>query len=763
MPEETENTREERRDRALDRPREFPLAPSGAYPLAEEEPHLRDYLQVVLRRKWIVITFLITVLTTVAIATFMMKPQYKSSVTIKIDKENPNILAFKDVVAVERPEADYYETQYKILKSRNLAKRVIRQMKLDSSPEFAGQKSEVRVAGFLKKSEDLRDEGIDSTLVDSFIGRIQVVPQQKSRLVQVSFTSYDPGMSARVAESIARSFIDLNIESKFEATQQAREWLEKQLETMKAKVEQAEEKLNEYASAHEIIFLESKIGAEDGKSGGGENIVSKRLAELADQLTAATSDRIQKEVLYNELKSGDADSTTIVMSNSIILAFRKDLSALESEYNQNLKTYKPDYPKMVKLHELIEQLRKKMDTETKRVVASVRKDYETALKKEKYLKDAFEKQKREALDLNNRAVQYQILKREADTNKELYNGLLQRLKETGISANLTTSNIQVLDRAEVPKSPYKPKKALNLVLALFVGLFGGVGLAFFSEYLDNTIKNPEDVEKKMFMPSLGLVPLYSDGAQKKQKQGKEGVTKGQAHLPVEYISHLDTKSQLSEAYANIRTFLLFSSAGKPPKVMMITSPRRGEGKTTTSLNTAISLTKPDAKVIVIDADMRRPRLHKIFKVSNSAGLSSFLSGNEEFGGNLIRPTNIPNLDVITSGPLPPNPAELLSSYRLRDLIDGLFPLYNYIIFDTPPVLGLADAAITSTQTDGVILVVRSGETPKDAAQQARKVLESVNAKVLGVVLNAMSDSNLKYGYYSYYQYYYQNYTSDETR
>lgn len=758
---EENNRQEEIRERALDRPREYPLAPNAYYAQPEEEIHLRDYLQVILRRKWIVITFLITVVTTVAVATFMMKPQFKATVTIKIDKENPNILSFKDVYAVERPEEDYYQTQYKILKSRNLAKRVIRQMKLDSNPEFSGQQGNVKLASFLKKPDQFKEDGIDASLVDGFISRIEVAPQQKSRLVNVSFISYNPDMSARVSDAIARSFIDLNIESKFEATQQAREWLEKQLETMKGKVEQAEEKLNQYAGQNEIIFLETKVDDQDGKGGGAENLVSRKLSELADQLTAATSERIQKEVLYNELKSGDADSTSIVMGNAIIQAFRKDLSALESEYNQNLKTYKPDYPKMVKLRELIDQLRKKMDTETKRVVTSIKRDYETAARKEKYLKDSFEKQKREALDLNNRTVQYQILKREADTNKELYNGLLQRLKETGISANLTTSNIQVLDRAEVPQAPFKPNKKRNILLALIVGLFGGIGLAFFAEYLDNTIKTPEDVEKKMYLPSLGLVPLHV--LDQRKKDAKAAAPKNQKNLPVEYISHLDGKSQLSEAYSNIRTFLLFSSAGKPPKVMMVTSPRRGEGKTTTSLNTAISLTKSDARVIIIDADMRRPRLHKIFKVSNTSGLSSFLSGNEEFGKSLVRKTNIPGLDVITSGPLPPNPAELLSSYRLRDLLDGLYPLYTYIIIDTPPVLGLADAPIMSTQTDGVILVVRSGETPRDAAQQARKVLESVNAKVLGVVLNAINDTNLKYGYYSYYQYYYQNYTSDETK
>lgn len=748
MAKEYNNNPEENRNRAIDKPREYPLSPSSYYGPQEDEIHIRDYIQLILRRKWIVITFFLAIVTTVTLGTFMMKPQYKATTSIKIDKENANILTFKDVYALDRPEEDYYQTQFKILKSRNLARRVIRQMKLDLNPEFKVQKpGTTQASSFLKKDPLNKDDGIDSSLVDSFISRIEVVPQQKSRLVNVSFSSYDPQLSEQITNSIARSFINLNIESKFDSTQQAREWLEKQLDAMKVRVEQAEEKLNEYAALNEIIFFESSTD-KDGTKSGGENIITRRLSELSTELTSATSDRIMKEALYNEIRSGEADSSSLVMGNSVILSLKKDYQMLDSEYNQSLKIYKPDYPKMAKLRGLADQLKKKMDSETKKIVSSIKKDYEAALRRENYLKTAFVNQKKEALNLNTRSIQYQILKREADTNKELYHGLLQRLKETGISASLTSSNIQVLDRAEVPRSPFKPKKAVNILLSLIIGLFGGIGLAFFAEYLDNTIKTPEDVEKKMFMPSLGLVPLY---------QNNDKMTQ------VEYVSHLDAKNQISEAYSSIRTLLLFSSAGKPPKIMMITSPLRGEGKTTTAVNTAITLTKSNARVIIVDADMRRPRLHKVFKVDNSSGLSSFLSGNTEFSEELIKHTDIPWLDVLTSGPLPPNPAELLSSYRFRDLIEGLNPLYNFILFDTPPMLGLADAAITSTQADGVILVVKSGNTPKEAAQQARKILDSVNAKVLGVVLNAINESNFKYGYYSYYQYYYQTYGSSEEK
>jgi capsular exopolysaccharide synthesis family protein len=740
------NYRQDENSRALDKPREYPLAPSAYYPEQEEDTNIRDYLQIILRRKWIVITFLIAVVTTVTVATYLTRPLYRSTATIKIDHENPTMEIY-DTQKRSFYDYEYYETQYKVLKSKNLAKRVIRRMKLDSNPEFGRKKLLVQSASLLKQKNLLQEDTIPSSLVNSFISRINVTPEKGTMLVHISFISYAPELASKITNTLAKSFIELNAESKFEATQQARTWLENQIEIMKAKLELSEENLNEYAAGNEIIFLDYEVDKE-GRRGSHKNIITKRLSDMSTELTSATSDRITKEALYNELRSGNPGSSSIVMGKYVIQLLKKDYAALESEYNLNLKTYKPEYPKMVRMREHINQIKKRISSETKKVVSSVEKDYEAALKREKYLESAFEKQKQKALDLNNHSVQYLILKRETDTNKQLYNALLQRMKETGITASIKASNIQVLDRAEVPRSPFKPNKSRNILLSLLVGLFGGIGLAFFADYLDNTVKTPVDIEKKLYLPSLGLVPLHNFN---------------QKESPVEFISHASSSNPLSEAYTSIRTFLLFSTAGKPPKVMMVTSPRRNEGKTTTAINMSISLAKSSSKVLLIDTDMRKPRIHKIFKLSNKIGLSSFLTGNTEFGDGLARHTNVPNLDILTSGPFTPNPAELLSSYRLRDLIDGFYPLYDFIIFDTPPIIGLADSVITSTQTDGVILVVRSGQTPKETVIHAKKILESVNSKLLGVILNAINESDLKYSYYSGYQYYYQYYGSNANR
>jgi succinoglycan biosynthesis transport protein ExoP len=728
------------REKALDKPRQYPvgpLQPPYYSPGGEEEIHLREYLQILLRRKWIVITFFLVVVATVTIGTFLKIPIYKSTIAIKIEKERPNFVVSEGVVGVDLNEENYFQTQCKVLKSRNLAKRIIRLLGLDTDPEFAptpkNERNKSDVNTFLVNNKPFEEE-INPKLVSNFIDRIDVSPVQRSNLVNVSFMSSNPELAAKVADAIGESFIELNIESRFEATHKAREWLQGQIDVLKGKLEQAEEKLNDYASKNGIIFLEEKE-----KGIEGENIVTKKLSELSTDLTEAMADRMRKEGIYKAIRSGELESSSVVMSNPLIMELKKTLATLESEYNQNIKTYKPYYPKVMKLKGQIEQIKKKIDLETRKIVTSVKKDYDAAKNRENYLRSALDAQKKEALNLKELSVQYQILKREVDTNRELYNGLLQKLKETGVSETLKECNIEVIDKAEVPKMPYKPNKRLNIILAMITGLFGGIGLAFLSEYIDNTIKSPEDVEKRVYLPSLGLIPSY---------------TSKEENTPVEYITHVDTKSPITEAYCTLRTFLLLSTGGRPPRIMAVTSPQREEGKTTTVINTAISFAKSNEKVLIIDADMRKPRLHKVFDIDNTKGLSTYLSGIEELTEDLIKETQIPNLNVIPSGPTPPNPAELLSSPKLKELLNSLF-LYNFIIFDTPPALGIPDAIILGPQTDGVIVVAKSGKTTKEAALESKKVLEAVGAKILGIVLNSVEKSAMRYShYYNYYRYYY---------
>ncbi|HWR58961.1 MAG TPA: polysaccharide biosynthesis tyrosine autokinase [Thermodesulfovibrionales bacterium] len=722
-----------RTNTSLQKTDEYPVSlPENYVYQQERETHLRDYLRVILRRKWIVMTFFLIAITTALLGMFLMKPIYRSSVVLKIDKE-PNVVNLKDVYEKDGGD-EYYQTQYKVLKSRGLAKRVIRSMKLDQNPDFAGSIAPPKSPAEMAETPAAQntEEDSDPTLVDRFLKSLSVEPQPRSRLVKISFDSPSPALTASVSNEVAKVFINYGVESKFDATLQARDWLEKQLEDLKIKVERAEDALNKYVTQSGIVFMSD--GGGDSKE-KGQNMVTKRLEDLSTQLVQATSDRVTKEVMFLESQRLNGEAIPAVQNNPLIQGLQKDYAAIESEYAQLSKVYKPDYPKMVRLKEQSNQLKKQIDAETRKALEGLRVDYQAASRKERYLSSALDKHRSEVTGQNEKMVQYSILKREADTNRELYNNLLHRLKEVGVTASLTASNIHILDRAEVPRAPYKPNKKRNLVIAVMVGLLGGIGLAFFVEYLDNTVKTSDDIEKEVALPSLGLVP---DLLEKGRKNA----------FPV--VTYEDKSSPLSEAYRSIGTYIQFSSAGRPPKSILVTSARQGEGKTTTVVNIAVTLTHNYGRGIIIDSDMRRPMIHKIFDVDNSRGLSSFLAGHLELNDGLIQKTKVENLEVIPAGVLPPNPSELLNSYRFKDLLTELFNAYSFILIDSPPVLGLSDSLVLSTLMDGVVMVTRAGNTPKDAAVQARKLLQGVNAKILGVILNGMTEADLKYGSYSYY-------------
>jgi succinoglycan biosynthesis transport protein ExoP len=726
---------------SLQRTGEYPVSFPASYAFQEEsESHLRDYFRVILKRKWIVITFFLISITTALLGTFLMKPVYRASVTLKIDKENQNVVNFKDVSGDDGSEDASFQTNFKVLKSRSLAKRVIRTMRLDQNPKFSGRAPHRRSRPEMEGNPVAQstDEAVDPNLVDRFLRNLVVEPVPRSRIVKVSFDSQSPQLAADVANDTAKMFINYNVESKFDATLQARDWLEKQLEDMKTKVERADDAVNQYVEHNGIIFLNDGGDSKDK----GQNMVTKRLSDLSSEVVQATSDRVTKEVTYREAQRQNGEAIPAVQNNPLIQDLQKENASLESEYAQLSKVYKPDYPKMVRLKAQSNQLKKRIDEETKKALEGLRVDYEAAVKKERYLNAALDKYRSEVMGQNEKLVQYSILKRDADTNRELYNNLLQRLKEVGVTASLTASNIQILDVAEVPREPYKPNKKKNLSIAILIGLLGGIGLVFFVEYLDNTVKTSDDIERKISLPSLGLVPQLG------KKQEKDV-------CPI--ITFEDKKSPLSEAYRSIGTYIQFSSAGRPPKSILVTSAKQGEGKTTTVVNVAVTLTHTYGKGIVIDCDMRKPQLHKIFDIDNSRGLSAFLAGHMELDDGLIHKTKVENLDIITSGIIPPNPSELLSSYRFKDLMSALFPLYSFILIDSPPVLGLSDSLVLSTMIDGVVMVTRAGSTSRDMAVQARKLLTGVNAKILGVVLNGMTETDLKYGSYSYY---YSHYYGD---
>jgi succinoglycan biosynthesis transport protein ExoP len=745
----------------MDYSKQVPAVPSGeyyqplqpAYPsFSSQEPkeaELRDYWKVILKRKWTIISFTFIVLIATGVMTFTMTPIYRSTATIQINRENPQVVDFKEIFTVETMEMDYYQTQYRLLESRTLARRVIRSLNLSEHPEFlpkpqtAYQEWKRKVFAFFsgffsspKEDGSPLETKKEILFINQFLSRLKIEPIRNSRLVKIHFDSNSPELSAQVANAVATTYVQQNLENRFITTEKAKEWLTGQLQDLKGKVERADEDLQKFGSKHDIISLDEK-----------ENVTIQRLTELNEALTKAESDRIAKEAIYRQIKGGNIDSLPPILENKLISDLKQGYIQLEAQYVKQLETFKPDHPEMARLKKQMEILKARLDGEISKIAAGIENDYESGLKRETLLRQSFEQQKKKAMEMKEKAIQYNILKREADTNRELYKGLLQRMKEAGISAGITASNIQLVDQAELPINPYKPNKRLNLILALMVGLFLGIGLAFFFEYLDNSVKTPEDVEQLARLPFFGLVPEVSHERRMR--------VDGETSCPVELITFGHPKSMLSEAYRNIRTSILLSFSGKPPKKIAISSPNPAEGKTTTAINTAIALSQTGAQVLIIEADLRKPRIQRIFEQENGVGLSNFLSGNAELD-SVIKRTKIPNLCYILSGPLPPNPSELLGSSIFKSMIESLGERFDHIVLDVPPILGFADSIVLSTSVDGIILVVQGGKTPRETLHRAKEVLSQVNARILGVVINRVNIRRGGYdGYgYCYYRYHY---------
>ena len=736
-------------------PREYyqPLQPEYTSPSSQEpkEVELRDYWKVILKRKWTILSFTFIVLIATGVMTFTTEPVYRATATIQINRENPQIVNFKEIFSANTADWDYYQTQYKILESRSLARRTIHDLNLSEHPEFLPRpqtayqkwKGEILTSIFglftspTKEGVSPSETKKETLLINQFLGRLKIEPIRNSMLVKIHFDSNHPELSAQVANTLAASYMQQNLELRFVTTEKAKEWLTTQLQDLKGKVERADEDLQSFGSKHDIISLEEK-----------ENVTMQRLTELNEALINAESDRIAKEAIYRQIRAKNIDSLPPILENKLISDLKQAYIQLEAQYVKQLETLKPDHPEMSRLKKQMEILKARLDGEIGQIASGIKNDYESSLRRERLLRQAFEQQKKRAMQMKEKAIQYNILKREADTNRELYKGLLQRMKEAGISAGITASNIQLIDQAELPIAPYKPNKRLNLTLALIVGLFLGIGLAFFFEYLDNSVKTPEDVEQLVRLPFFGLVPEIPH--QRRRLVEKKPV------YPIEVVTFGLPRSMISEAFRNIRTSILLSASGNPPKKIVISSPNPTEGKTTITINTAIALSQMGADVLIIEADLRKPRIHKIFGQENGMGLSNFLSGNAELH-SIIRQSEIPNLFYILSGPLPPNPSELLGSSMFKNMIECLEERFDHIVIDAPPTLGFADAVILSTSADGVILVVHGGKTPRETLQRAKNILAQVNARILGVVINRVNIRKNEYGGYGYYYTNYQDY------
>ena len=713
-----------------------------AIELSPREPHLYDYLLILRKHQWLILSFLLAVVTFVSIATFRMKPIYVASAKLEIDRESTNILPFPgaDPYDYEMDLDNYIETQSRVLTSETMALQTIRNMNLSANPEFSGGGDSGAIAAGSLKNQKLPPE------IGAFLGSLSVKRIPNTRLVEVTFESSDPQLAAVLLNAHLENYIQQNYESRYKETTDASKWLQSELDELSVKVRRSEDARIEYERNNQIWAVDDK-----------NNVTTERLSDLNRQLTDAQSDSLKKQALYEFAKAGDSDAVPQLRDNSVLQSLQTKRADLSIQYTDAVNQYGPNFPKVQRLQEQMKAMDEQIVRERKGIVAQLESDYREAKQHEELLSKALDEQKGEVSVMSGKMIQYNILKREAEANKALYDSLQTKLKEAEISSGLKSSNIRIVDPAMIPSTPSRPAKTRNIALAFLVGLVGGIGLALLREYLDNTVKTPDDVENLIGLPSLAVVPLFADGDAATRSGFFKTASSNGHQKRIELVAQHLPKSQMSEAFRALRTALLLSQADRPPQVILVTSALPREGKTTAAANLAVTLAQLGDKTVLVDGDLRKPGVGRLLNLGTAKypGLSSYLAGVSTLDAVTVPHPVIANLAAIPTGPLPPNPADLLSSHRLVEAIAELRKKYKFVVIDSPPIMAATDAVILSVQTDGVLLVVRSGQTPKEAFTRARELLVSVKAPMLGVVLNAVDSSAPDYYYsYRYYPYSY---------
>src|SRR5579863_9902060 len=727
-------------------PMEFNRNAVAGYGVPSQDSLLRDYLRVLIKSKWVVITTVLLFVSVVTISTLRTTPIYEAVGSIAINKMDPVTFNLKD----SSSSVDYYDpadldTEVRILKSDLLALQVIRQLNLDKQPEGANKTPSLE----LTTDGMQQDSANTSAALSDFKSNLQVSLVPNTRIIEIRYHSPDKNVAARVVNALANTYVEQNFKTRFESTMQASDWLSRQLVDLQMKVETSEEKLVKYQKDHEILGIDEK-----------QNITTAKLDELNRELTSAESVRMEKESIYHLVQSGDTDSIVAAANvdggargssaNSVLLEkLREQQADLKIQVAQLSTQFGPSYPKLAQLNSQLKEVDAQIQSEMRKVAARLRGDYMAAVQRESMLRSALEQQKQQANKLNESAIEYSLLKRDVDANRTLSEGLLEKLKEAGVTAGLRSNNFRIVDAARVPTSPAGPNILRNLAFALALGFSTGIGLAFLLESMDNTVRTPEQAQTISALPSLGMIPLGSRST--RELRGGAKLALASSKEAVELVTKSRPRSQMAESYRALRTSLLLTFPGGPPKVILITSALPEEGKTTTSVNSAIVLAQKGTRVLLIDADLRRPSIHKTLGMGPTLGLSNVLTGTASLQQAIIPSTILPDLFLLPAGTPPPNPAELLASTKMKNVLDELRKHYDHIVIDSPPTLSVTDAVVMSTAADAVVLVIRSGHTTKPALRRARDILLQVNARVCGVLVNAVNLNSPDYYYHYEYQ------------
>ncbi len=723
-------------------------------PTSVEDIDLRGYWQILVRRRWVVYLAVIGLGLLALVLSFLTTPQYRSTTTLQIARRSPEIFNFKDVTTTDYGWAaysDFFQTQYEIIASGPVARIAAERLELPSHPDFLVTEEQpgwlARVKAMIPRKRGVR---VEQDPLDRAASRVraalEVLPVRNSQLVRISCTDADPNFAATLANAVADAYIHFSIESLYSTTDQAREFLIDQSGKLKREIGAIENRLQEYGESRRIISVSDST-----------NLTLQALQEISAQRTAAQTAVARAEAARRTVLATGSDALPEVLNSNLIARLRADYAAYEAEYSEESRLFKDSWPKLQTLASRLEQARQRLDLEVQRINEQVRAaadaDYERAVRQVDNLDLLLAQHEQAAQRMKRDAVEFNNLQSEVREKRETLNALLARQNEMTLSTRLrdldaTSSNIRVMERAQPPTAPFRPNTRLNLAVALALGLTLGVAAASLLEHLDNTINSPAELARAVALPVLAVIPRYGGSptpfARARRRPSAE---RGSG---IDLVADREAHSAVSEAYRGLRTSILLSNPGHPPRLIVLTSALPEDGKTSTVLNLGIVLAQLGRRVLLVDTDLRRPRLHRALAVTNRRGVSTFLSGLVDDPYELVVPTGIDNLDVMTSGPIPPNPSELLNSPTFARLGTELLEHgYDHILFDSPPVLSVSDPVIVASSVDSGILVVRAGRTPRQSVRLAIAGLGRTGRCTFGLVLNEF-DAGAQAQYQSYY-------------
>ncbi|HEX6850972.1 MAG TPA: polysaccharide biosynthesis tyrosine autokinase [Candidatus Polarisedimenticolaceae bacterium] len=719
--------------------------------------HLLEYWAVLRRRRWIVYLGVAVVGLASLVGSFLVTPLYRATATVQIERQSPDILTFQDIAKVDYSFAaysDFYQTQYKILTSEAVSRRTVERARLAAHPDFRPKGS----PGLLARLRSLlptTGPKVASDPIDIAAARVrarlEVVPVRNSHLVQVSWVSDDPALAATVANAAAEAYIAFNLESGYTASDQASEFLVDQIGQLKKEIDVLERELQSYGESKRIVSVDD-----------ASNITMRALADVAERRTQARAVLAEKEAAWTAVRSTPDEALPETLRSDLIARLRQDRASLEAEIAQKGKTFKDDWPGMVTLRGKLEQTEARLASETAAIARSVRlnleAEYRRARAEVENLDALLSRQEGDAQQLKRDAVEFTNLQGEARKKRDTLNALIARQNEMALSTRLqsldaTSSNVKIVDRARAPLAPFRPNRLLNTLVGLLLGASLGIAAAFFLDYLDNTVASAAEVDRLVHLPVLATIPRHGDPSSARVVSMRRTAAAGPVAPPgpVDLVVHRDRRAPVSEAYRELRTAILLSNAGRPPRRIVVTSALPEEGKSATAINLAIVLAQLSRRVVLVDTDLRRPRLHHAFDVDNARGMSTFLSGLEDDPKGLVRETAIEHLGIVPSGPIPPNPSELLNGERFAGFANALVDAgWEHVIFDSPPVLSVADPVILGHASDGVVLVARAHRTPRESLRLAVERFAQAGVKPFGVVLNDVDEHVHGYRYYRYY-------------